>query len=119
MSGSHLSKGINYADLSVNQGTDWLAEMDISNEDGSPADLRGYILRGTFKHSYDTTDVAGNFTISIISPLNGNTFVQLNSEDTANVKAGRYVYDIVMLDASNNATRIVEGILTIRPRVSQ
>ena len=32
---------------------------------------------------------------------------------------GRYVYDIDTIDASGNVTRVVEGILTITPAVTQ
>ena len=32
---------------------------------------------------------------------------------------GRYLYDIDTIDASNNVTRVVEGVLTITPAVTQ
>jgi len=32
---------------------------------------------------------------------------------------GRYLYDIDTIDASNNVTRVVEGVLTVTPAVTQ
>ena len=46
--------------------------------------------------------------------------VQLNltSTQTAAITAGRYVYDVFLTDSSNTVTRVVEGIVTVTPRVS-
>lgn len=113
-----LHKGVNFADLFLNQGTDWHTGMEVTNEDGTPIDLTGYFIRGSFKYSYDTANVAAELIVSIIDPVNGIALVEMSAANSANVVAGRYFYDIIMTDSSNISTRVLEGILTIRPRVT-
>ena len=43
----------------------------------------------------------------------------MNSATTANIKAGRYLYDVRMVDTSNVVTRVIEGIITIYPQVTK
>ena len=50
---------------------------------------------------------------------NGNVRLSLDAANTANIKAGRYLYDIKRTDANNAVTRLVEGIITVTPQVSQ
>jgi len=38
---------------------------------------------------------------------------------TGALDEGRYVWDLVLTDAAANKTRVVEGIVTIRPGVSR
>jgi hypothetical protein len=38
--------------------------------------------------------------------------------NTANISAGRYVYDVVIKDSSNNVTRVLEGIVNVLPQVT-
>jgi hypothetical protein len=45
--------------------------------------------------------------------------MSLNSAVTANIRAGRYLYDVKMTDTDNITTRVVEGILTVTPQVSR
>jgi hypothetical protein len=41
------------------------------------------------------------------------------SEVTANIKPGRYVYDILMMDTTDVTIRIMEGIVTVTPQVTR
>jgi len=43
----------------------------------------------------------------------------LTDTQTANLTAGRYVYDVVLTDSANVTSRIVEGIVTVTPRVTR
>jgi hypothetical protein len=44
--------------------------------------------------------------------------LSLNSANTANIAAGRYVYDVVIKDSANTVTRVLEGIVNILPSVT-
>jgi hypothetical protein len=43
----------------------------------------------------------------------------MSAGTTANVKAGRYLFDVKMVDVAQITSRVVEGIITITPRVTQ
>ena len=41
-----------------------------------------------------------------------------SSTTSSNIKAGRYVYDVKITSPGNTVTRVIEGILTVTPKVS-
>jgi len=43
----------------------------------------------------------------------------MSANTTANVVAGRYVYDVELVDSGNVATRLIEGIVTVTPQVTR
>jgi hypothetical protein len=45
--------------------------------------------------------------------------MSLTSANTANISAGRYVYDVIIKNSSNNITRVLEGIVNIVPQVTK
>jgi hypothetical protein len=57
------------------------------------------------------------FSATIVDAANGNVQISLTAAETANIKDGRYVYDI---EATNNTTvkRIIEGLITVYPGVT-
>jgi hypothetical protein len=42
----------------------------------------------------------------------------LSSGVSTNIKAGRYVYDVKTTSPGSVVTRVIEGILTVTPKVS-
>lgn len=42
----------------------------------------------------------------------------MNAATTANIRAGRYLFDIKQTDANNVVQRLTEGIVTINPRIT-
>jgi hypothetical protein len=50
---------------------------------------------------------------------NGTLSLTLSSNATANVPAGRYVYDVEMRGTDNTVTKIIEGIVTVKPEVTK
>jgi hypothetical protein len=43
----------------------------------------------------------------------------MNAATTANIRAGRYLYDIKMVRADSTKSRVVEGIITVFPQITQ
>lgn len=108
-----------YAELTVDQGTTFESTIDLVGDDGAAINVAGYIFNGQVRKSYYSTKVAANITISVTNTANGNLMISIPANTTANIKAGRYLYDIKMKDSSNVVTRIVEGIITITPQVTK
>ena len=50
---------------------------------------------------------------------NGSLVISLTANQTANMVAGRYVYDIELIDPANTVVRILEGIVTLTPEVTR
>jgi hypothetical protein len=108
-----------YAELIVDQGATYESELDLVNDDGATINVAGYVFTGQIRKSYYSVKPTANLTISVTDAANGNVLISLNAATTANIKAGRYVYDVKMKDTANVVTRIVEGIITITPQVTK
>ena len=71
------------------------------------------------KRSYYTNSNVA-FTVTIDNPLDGEIILSLTSGQTTGLKAGRYVYDLELVEMSTSKVeRVVEGIVTIYPEVTK
>lgn len=108
-----------YVELSIDQGADFETAIDIVADDGLPIDVDGFAFQGQIRKSYYSANPTANISININNDVTGNVILSLDSATTANIKPGRYVYDVYMTDTSNTVTRLVEGILTVTPAVTR
>lgn len=107
-----------YIDLTVDQGSDWSAGLTLNQENGSPMNLTNCVFQGAFRTSYPAANVSGNLTITTVDSANGTALLSMNAATTANITAGKYVYDVILIDSNGINTRILQGILTISPGVT-
>lgn len=107
------------SNLSIDQGTTYSVTISVADDTGSARNLTGYTGRAQLKRSYYTnTNTA--FTVAINNPSEGEVELSLTATQTSNLKAGRYVYDLELVNTGTNAVeRIVEGIVTIYPEVTK
>jgi len=110
---------MSYAELTVDQGSTFESTIDLVSDDGAVINVAGYVFTGQIRKSYYSTNPTANLTLAIMNAANGNVKVSMSAATTANIKAGRYLYDIKMVDTSNSATRLVEGVITITPQVTR
>lgn len=107
-----------YANISIDQGSDFELSVPCTGVNGLPLNLTGYTARGQIRRNYSSSTKV-DFTIAIPSPTSGTLLVTLAKTTTATMKAQRYVYDIEVTDGSGKTTRILEGQLEINPAVSR
>ena len=110
---------MSYAELTVDQGSTFESTIDLVSDNGAVINVAGYVFTGQIRKSYYSTNPTANLTLAIMDAANGNVKVSMTAATTANIKAGRYLYDIKMVDTSNSATRLVEGVITITPQVTR
>ena len=108
-----------YAELSIDQGSTFLSTVDLVADDGTPIDLSGYTLASQIRKSYYSLNPTANLTVTIQNAATGNVSIYIDAANTANIRAGRYLYDIKMTSITGVVTRIVEGIVTIYPQVTK
>jgi uncharacterized membrane protein YkoI len=108
-----------YQELFIEQGADFSTSITLDDADNQNFDLTGYQAKSQIKKSYYSSNAAAQFTITIPTPVNGVLNMSLSSSNTANISAGRYVYDVVIKNSSNNVTRVLEGIVNIVPQVTK
>jgi hypothetical protein len=108
-----------FLELYCDQGTDFSFTMDITNDDGTAVNVANYTFTSSIRKSYYSSRVTANMTVNVLSTANGNLAISMNSATTSNIKAGRYLYDVKMKNASNTVTRVVEGIITVYPQITK
>ena len=69
------------------------------------------------KSYYSTT--ANSFTVAISNAANGEITMTMTAANTANLTAGRMLYDLLITSPASIKTRVVEGIATILPSVTR
>lgn len=105
------------ANLVIDQGSTYSVVLDLTDENGDVINLTGYAANSQIRKWYTSSTSAATFTTSI-NAASGELELSLTSNQTSNLVAGRYVYD-VELDNNGVISRIVEGIVTVTPQVTK
>lgn len=105
--------------LAIDQGATFQTTIQVNDTTGSARDISSHQARGQLRRSYYSTANV-QFTTAINNPANGEVVVSLTAGQTANLKYGRYVYDIELTSNSGvTVERIIEGIVTVYPEVTR
>jgi hypothetical protein len=108
-----------YANISIDQGSDFSTEVVVSDSAGNAADLTGYLVTGQLRKTY-TSSTAVSFVCTITSAINGTISLALSNSTTNDLKAGRYVYDVeIQNGAGGDISRVIEGQVTVNPGVTR
>jgi len=107
------------ANIVVDQGADFSTTITVTDNNGSIVDLSGYTAEGQIRKHY-TSSTKYDFIVTFGSPrTDGLLTLSLSSANTAAIEAGRYVYDVNLTTSGGIVSRMVEGICTVTPRVTQ
>lgn len=105
------------ANLVIDQGSTYSVNLDLTDENGDVIDLSGYTANSQIRKWYTSSTAAAVFTTAV-NAASGELTLSLTANQTSNLVAGRYVYD-VELDQGGVISRIVEGIITVTPQVTK
>lgn len=107
-----------FVEIQIEAGATFSTEITVSDSDGTSKNLASYTARSQLRKSYYST-TATSFNLTITDSANGVISMGLTSANTANLKAGRYVYDVEIENTQGTVTRIFEGIATVLPNVTR
>ena len=102
--------------LVVDQGTTFVSQITFNNEEGNTINFSTYTGAGQIRKHYSSSN-STSFSVSLSA--NGVITLQLTANQTSNLVAGRYVYDLEVTDSSNQISRLIEGIVTVTPNVTR
>ena len=108
-----------YADLYVDRGCTFSRTLDLTNQANSAVSLTSYTGSGSIRKTYSSTSKT-KFTVTI----SGNEItIKLSKSQTKALKAGRYVYDIVIDNHDNSPSngkriKVLEGQLHVDDSVT-
>lgn len=106
-----------YAELTIEQGATFSSTVTVYDGEENIFNLSGYTPYAQLRKSYYTT-AASNLTAYVSGAANGEITLSMTAANTALLIPGRYVYDLVMENASVRL-RVVEGIATVFPSVTR
>ena len=101
----------NKVGLLIEQGATFSALIVLSGDLGNTAWTTRSQMRKHFQSS--------NYYVINTNLSGANLTLSLTASESANITAGRYVYDVEMIDEANNVYRILEGNITVTPEVTR
>lgn len=109
-----------YVELYMDQGATFNNIINI-NDDLTNADINisGYSVTSQMRRSYYSANASANITCTVSDAFTGEITLSLTPQETANIKAGRYLFDVLIQTPGNSAVRLIEGIITVTPRVTK
>ncbi len=108
-----------YVELYVDQGTTFNNIINITDDvTNTPINIAGYTITSQLRRSYYSANITANITCAISNVANGEIVMSMTAANTANIKPGRYVFDVLTVDTYNSTSRILEGIITVTPSVT-
>jgi hypothetical protein len=107
--------------FTVPQGADFPIRTKYTI-DNVVLDITGATVRGAIKKSHNTTSVVLSFTQAnanvYLNAATGFFGIDFKSAATSAIPAGVYVYDIELVLASGEVTRVLQGNITLTPEVT-
>jgi hypothetical protein len=114
------------ANLTIDQGADFTATVDVKQADGQAFNLTNHTARGQMRKNFSTSAVTAAFICTVPNPTLGQITLKLPNANvvdgdtvtqvgTNSIEPGRYLYDIEIEDSSSPAvvTRVVQGTVTV------
>lgn len=104
--------------LYIDQGTTFSVQIQVFDSLGDPLDITGYTANSQIRKSYASTSATETFSADVTNPSNGVITLSLTAAQTANLRYGRYVYDVEIVN-NDVIYRASEGIVTVYPEVTR
>ena len=97
------------SNIVVDIGANFDQSFNLETNANAPMNLTGFTGAAKLKKSALSLTTAAHFVVSFPDVLQGQLKISLGSTITSALKPGRYVYDVLLTDASSMKTRVVEG----------
>lgn len=101
------------SNLYIDQGSDYTVTITVENKD-----ISDYDVAAQMRKSYGST-TAYPFTCSVTDGPAGKLTLVLLGEDSDDIPAGRYLYDVEITSEGGSKTRVVEGIVILSPQITR
>jgi hypothetical protein len=107
-----------YTELNIEKYATFSTTINVEDVNGDAINLAGYTAASQIRKSYYST-TANTLTATITGTANGEITLSMTAANTANLSDGRLLYDLVITAPDGTKTRVVEGIVTVLPGVTQ
>jgi hypothetical protein len=109
-----------FIEYTVACGATFKTQLTIKNDVSVGINLAPYEVSGQVRRSYASLNIAANIVCTMIDASNGIFQMSMSAANTANVRGGRYVYDIEAFNpVTDEVVRLIEGVMTFTPQVTR
>lgn len=110
-------------DILVEQGAVFNRVLTWRDSTGALINLTGYTARLSVKQSYDSSTIVFEMTTNngriTLGGAAGTVTLYISANDTDDIPAKRFVYDLKLVPSNNNnAVRVVQGTFEVVPQVT-
>jgi len=106
------------SNIYIDQGADFTTVISLTDSNNDALNLTGYSAIAQIRKTYGSTTIAATFGTALTTTT-GQVTLSLTDVITAAMDSGRYVYDVLLTDASGDKTRVLEGQAILTPGVSR
>jgi hypothetical protein len=118
MTNNTMSPG--WVELYMDQGGSFVNTIELQDDaTNARINIADYYFSSQMRRSYNSANASANLVCTIIDAVNGVVALSMTAANTSNLKAGKYVFDVKMIDDNNIKTRIVEGVIVVNPSVTR
>jgi hypothetical protein len=107
-----------FSEIVIEQGATFSSTITVEDTNGDAVNLYAYTASSQMRKSYYSS-TAYTITSDVTGTANGQITISMTAANTANLSAGRYVYDVKITSPTTVVTRVVEGIVTVLPSVTR
>jgi hypothetical protein len=105
--------------LTIDQGSTFNGIVKIYIANKEAYDLTDHTAVSQIRKTPASTSVTAQFTCAINNATEGEVLISLTDEQTAVIKAGRYVYDLIVENSLGEKYRAIEGTVTVTPSITR
>jgi hypothetical protein len=106
------------ANIFIDQGSNYSNIITVAGANGNALDITGYTTASQMRKSYGSS-TAYNLNASIFAATTGRVRIQLSANQAEAIPPGRYLYDVEITSPGGVRTRVVEGVATVTPQITQ
>lgn len=108
-----------YLEISIEQGANLTSIVTVNDAQGDAVNLTTYSASSQLRKSYYSSS-ANTLAATITGNANGQITLTMTAANTALLTPGRYVYDLVITNSTDNSkTRVIEGTAIVLPSVTR
>jgi len=108
-----------YVEITIEQGANLTSTVTVNDTQGDSVNLTTYSASAQLRKSYYSSS-ANTLSAIITGNANGQITLSMTAANTANLTPGRYVYDLIITNSTDNSvTRVVEGTAVVLPSVTR
>ena len=100
----------------IDQGTTFNTDYTFTNDNDDPIDFSSYQGRSQIRKAASSS-TSYEFTVGLSN--DGVVSLSMNAATTSTISAGRYLYDLEVVDSNGVVSRLVEGIVTVTPEITR